>query len=80
MFIKFTRLDGTPIWINSTFVVTVEPRRNGGSVVVPIGDGLDYDVKETPEAVLSLLDGAPAPAVVPVPPPPMLAPTALIGW
>ena len=32
MFIKFTRLDGTPIWINSTFVVTVEPRRNGGRI------------------------------------------------
>ena len=63
MFIKFTRLDGTPIWINSTFVVTVEPRRNGGSVVVPIGDGLDYDVREAPEKVLALIGGsAPAPA------------------
>lgn len=75
MYIKLTRLDNTPIWINASFVVTIEPRKGGGSVVVPIGDGLDYDVKETPEAVLSLLDGAPAPAVVPVPPPPMLAPT-----
>lgn len=63
MFIKFTRLDGTPIWINSTFIVTVEPRRNGGSVVVPIGDGLDYDIREAPEKVLSMLDvSAPAPA------------------
>ena len=77
MYIKLTRLDNTPIWINASFVVTIEPRKGGGSVVVPIGDGLDYDVKETPEAVLSLLDGAPAPAVVPVPPPPMLAPTRL---
>ncbi len=75
MYIKLTRLDNTPIWINASFVVTIEPRKGGGSVVVPIGDGLDYDVKETPEAVLSLLAGAPAPAVVPVPPPPMLAPT-----
>lgn len=75
MYIKLTRLDNTPIWINASFVVTIEPRKGGGSVVVPIGDGLDYDVKEMPEAVLSLLDGAPAPAVVPVPPPPMLAPT-----
>lgn len=75
MYIKLTRLDNTPIWINASFVVTIEPRKGGGSVVVPIGDGLDYDVKETPEAVLSLLDGAPEPAVVPVPPPPMLAPT-----
>lgn len=75
MYIKLTRLDNTPIWINASFVVTIEPRKGGGSVVVPIGDGLDYDVKEMPESVLSLLDGAPAPAVVPVPPPPMLAPT-----
>ena len=58
MFLKFTRLDGTPIWINSTFVVTVEPRRNGGSVVVPIGDGLDYDVREAPEKVLAMLGGS----------------------
>lgn len=77
MFIRLTRLDNTPIWINASFVVTVEPRKAGGSVVVPIGDGLDYDVKETPEAVLSLLGDAPAPAVVPVPPPPGLAPKTL---
>lgn len=76
MFIRLTRLDSTPIWINASFVVTVEPRKGGGSVVVPIGDGLDYDVKETPESVLALLGDAPAPAVVPVPAPPMLAPTA----
>ncbi len=73
-FIKFTRLDGTPIWINSSFVVTVEPRRGGGATVVPIGDGLDYDVRETPEVVLALLSGAEVPAVVPVPAPPGLAP------
>ena len=77
MFIKLTRLDNTPIWINASFVVTVEPRKAGGSVVVPIGDGLDYDVKEMPEAVLALLGDAPAPAVVPVPPPPGLAPKTL---
>ena len=69
MFIRLTRLDSTPIWINASFVVTVEPRRGGGAIVVPIGDGLDYDVKESPEAVLEMLDGAPAPAVVPVPAP-----------
>ena len=77
MVIKLTRLDNTPIWINASFVVTVEPRKAGGSVVVPIGDGLDYDVKEMPEAVLALLGDAPAPAVVPVPPPPGLAPKTL---
>lgn len=62
MFIKLTRLDHSAIWINASFVVTVEPRKGGGSVVVPIGDGLDYDVMESPEAVLALLADAPAPA------------------
>lgn len=75
MFIKLTRLDNSPIWINASFVVTVEPRKGGGSIVVPIGDGLDYDVKESPETVLGLVGGAPAAAVVPVPPPKGLAPT-----
>lgn len=77
MFIKLTRLDNTPIWINASFVVTVEPRRGGGAIVVPIGDGLDYDVREAPEAVLALLGDAPAPTVVPVPAPPGLAPKGL---
>ena len=77
MFIKLTRLDNTPIWINASFVVTVEPRKGGGAIVVPIGDGLDYDVREMPEAVLGLLGDAPAPAVVPVPAPPGLAPKGL---
>ena len=75
MFIRLTRTDGQPIWINASFVVTVEPARSGGSVVVPIGDGLDYDVKETPETVLALLDEAPPAKVVPVPPPKALTPT-----
>ena len=68
MYIKLTRFDNRPVWINAAFVVTVEPRRDGsGSVVVPIGDGLDYDVRESPEEVLRMLDGCPAPQVVPVP-------------
>lgn len=67
MFVKLTRLDGQPIWINASFLVTVEPRKQGGSTVVPIGDGLDYDVRESPEAVLALAAGAPVPTVVPVP-------------
>ena len=67
-FVRLTRLDGSPIWLNASFVVTVEPRKGGGTTVVPIGDGLDYDVRETPESVLAYLDGAPVPAVVPVPP------------
>ena len=59
MFIKLTRLDNSPIWLNASFVVTVEPRKGGGAIVVPIGDGLDYDVREPAEVVLSLLAGAP---------------------
>ena len=68
MYIKLTKFDNRPVWLNASFIVTVEPRRDGnGAVVVPIGDGLDYDVKESPEAVLRMLEGAPVPTVVPVP-------------
>lgn len=68
MYIKLTRFDNRPVWINAGFVVTVEPRRDGsGAVVVPIGDGLDYDVRESPEEVLRMLEGCPAPQVIPVP-------------
>ena len=76
MYIKLTRFDNTPVWINAAFVVTVEPRRQAvGSIVVPIGDGLDYEVRESPEQVLAMLDGAPVAAVVPVPPPKSLTKT-----
>ena len=68
MFIKLTRFDNRPVWLNASFIVTVEPRRDGnGAVVVPIGDGLDYDVRETPTEVLKMLEGAPEAKVVPVP-------------
>ena len=66
-FVSFTRLDGRPIWLNASFIVTVEPGDNGGAVVVPIGDGLDYDVKESPEQVLAALGCAEVAKVVPVP-------------
>lgn len=75
MFIQLTRTDGQPIWINAAFVVTVEPLRNGGSIVVPIGDGLDYEVREAPETVLALLKEAPPAKVVPVRPPKALTRT-----
>ena len=75
MFIKLTRRDNAPIWINAAFVVTVEPRQDGGSVVVPVGDGLDYDVRESPETVLALLGDAPVPAILPVPTTDALTPT-----
>ena len=67
MYIKLTRFDNRPVWLNAAFVVTVEPRKDGsGSIVVPIGDGLDYDVRESPEEVLRMLEGCPASQVVPV--------------
>lgn len=62
MFVKLTKMDGSPLWVNAAYVVTVEPSRTGGAVVVPLGDGLDYDVRETPEAVIQMVAGdAPAP-------------------
>ena len=75
MYIQLTRIDGSPIWLNASFIVTIEPTKNGGSIVVPIGDGLDYEVRESADAVLALLKEAPCAAVVPVPPPRSLAPT-----
>jgi len=70
MFIKLTRFDNRPVWLNASFIVTVEPRKDGvGSVIVPIGDGFDYDVRESVEEILGKLDGAPAATVVPVPAP-----------
>ncbi len=68
MFIKLTRTDGRPIWINPEFIVTVEGRKDGGSIVVPGGDGLDYDVKESPQAVMDLCGGKVAAAEIPPPP------------
>ena len=59
MFIKLTRMDGSPIWINGASIVTIEARKSGGAVVVPVGDGLDYDVREEPEAVFKLLGEKP---------------------
>jgi len=57
MFIKLTRLDGKPIWFNRNYIVTVEPRKEQGSLVVPLGDGLDYEVVETAERIVRLLGG-----------------------
>ena len=74
MFIQLTRTDGVPVWLNACFVVTIEPRRSGGSIVVPIGDGLDYEVRESPKTVLAMLEGLSPVKVVPVPPPKSLTP------
>lgn len=67
MFVKFTKKDGSPVWINANFVVTVESVKGGGSIVVPVGDGLDYEVREGVDKVLASVESARgAVAVVPV--------------
>ena len=66
MFIKLTQLDGKSIWFNQAYIVTVEPRRKGtGALVVPLGDGLDYEVHESPESIIEMLGGALKPAALP---------------
>ncbi|HBJ59917.1 MAG TPA: hypothetical protein DDY72_05720 [Verrucomicrobia bacterium] len=69
MYIKLTRTDKTPVWIQSVFIAALEPRRQGGTIVVPLGNDLDYEVTESPETILALLEGAPTPTVAPVPAP-----------
>ena len=79
MFIKLTRIDGQDVWFNSQYVVTVEPRKGSGALVVPLGDGIDYEVRESPEMIVAALGGdlapgkakrlPPAASVVAKPPP-----------
>lgn len=56
-FIKLTQIDGRSIWVNARYLVTVEPRKGSGALVVPLGDGMDYEVKESPETVIALCCG-----------------------
>ena len=67
MFIRLTKKDGNHIWLNSAFIVTVEPVKSGGAVVVPFGDGLDYEVRESAESIISLVEGVPASEIVAAP-------------
>ena len=84
MFIKLTRIDGQDVWFNSQYVVTVEPRKGSGALVVPLGDGIDYEVRESPEMIVAALGGDLAPGKVKRPPqaapigtkPPQAAPVA----
>lgn len=59
MFIRLTKKDGTFVWLNTEYIVTVEPVRTGGTIVVPVGDGLDYEVRESAETIISLIEGTP---------------------
>ena len=68
MFIKLTRIDGQDVWFNSQYVVTVEPRKGSGALVVPLGDGIDYEVRESPEMIVAALGGDLTPGKVKRPP------------
>lgn len=56
-FIKLTQRDNRSIWLNARFIVTIEPNKDGGALVVPMGDGMDYEVRESAETVVSLCAG-----------------------
>lgn len=58
MFVRFTRKDGGAVWINSRYIVTVEQAKAGGSIVVPLGDGVDYEVRESPADAIGLIERA----------------------
>ena len=60
-FIRLTQLDGKRIWFNQEYIVTIEPRKGSGSLVVPLGDGLDYEVIESPERIVEALGGSISP-------------------
>ena len=55
MFIKLTRTDGTPVWLNPEFIVRIEPWKKG-SAVAAAGDG-DFEVMEDPRAILEMAGG-----------------------
>ena len=55
MFIKLTRTDGTPVWLNPEFIVRIEPWKKGSAVAVA-GDG-DFELMEDPRAILALAGG-----------------------
>ena len=58
MFIKLTKTDGSPVWMNPEFIVRIEPWKKGSAVAVA-GDG-DFEVMEVPRAILELAGGTPA--------------------
>ena len=58
MFIKLTKTDGTPVWLNPEFIVRIEAWKKG-SAVAAAGDG-DFEVLEDPRAILALAGGTPA--------------------
>ena len=67
MFIKLTKSDGVPVWLNPEFIVRIESWKTGSAVAVA-GDG-DFEVREMPSSILALCQATPAPAPVPTPTP-----------
>ena len=55
MFIKLTKTDGTPVWLNPEFIVRIEAWKKG-SAVAAAGDG-DFEVLEDPRAILAMAGG-----------------------
>ncbi len=66
MFIKLTKTDGTPVWLNPEFIVRIEAWKKG-SAVAAAGDG-DFEVMEDPRTILKLAGGTPAVPVAPAAP------------
>ena len=55
MFIKLTRTDGTPVWLNPDFIVRIEAWKKG-SAVAAAGDG-DFEVMEDTRTILAMAGG-----------------------
>jgi len=68
MFIKLTKCDGLPVWLNPEFIMRIEAWKTGSAVAVA-GDG-DFEVRETPSAVIALCTPPPPPPPAEEPPKP----------
>lgn len=66
MFIKLTKCDGMPVWLNPEFIMRIEAWKTGSAVAVA-GDG-DFEVREMPSAVIALCTPPPSPPPVEEPP------------
>ena len=68
MFIKLTKCDGLPVWLNPEFIMRIEAWKTGSAVAVA-GDG-DFEVREAPSAVIALCTPPPPPPPAEEPPKP----------
>ena len=62
-FVKLTHKQGTPVWVNTTYVETVLTAE-GSTRVIMTGTSGRFDVQESLEAVMQTL-GVPAEAAAP---------------